>query len=62
MGDSGDSLLHGLLAAKGAVADMREGQSAGSDLYLVKPVMAGRLLAMLGMFLSDEIPLGRKRR
>lgn len=50
------------LTAKGAVADMREGQSAGSDLYLVKPVMAGRLLAMLGMFLSDEIPLGRKRR
>jgi DNA-binding response OmpR family regulator len=50
------------LTAKGAVADMREGQSAGSDLYLVKPVMAARLLAMLGMFLSDEIPLGRKRR
>lgn len=50
------------LTAKGAVADMREGQNAGSDLYLVKPVMAARLLAMLGMFLSDEIPLGRKRR
>jgi DNA-binding response OmpR family regulator len=50
------------LTAKGAVADMREGQGAGSDLYLVKPVMAARLLAMLGMFLSDEIPLGRKRR
>jgi DNA-binding response OmpR family regulator len=50
------------LTAKGAVADMREGHSAGSDLYLVKPVMAARLLAMLGMFLSDEIPLGRKRR
>jgi len=50
------------LTAKGAVADMREGQDAGSDLYLVKPVMAARLLAMLGMFLSDEIPLGRKRR
>ena len=50
------------LTAKGAVADMREGQTAGSDLYLVKPVMAARLLAMLGMFLSDEIPLGRKRR
>jgi DNA-binding response OmpR family regulator len=50
------------LTAKGSVADMREGQGAGSDLYLVKPVMAARLLAMLGMFLSDEIPLGRKRR
>ena len=50
------------LTAKGAVADMREGHAAGSDLYLVKPVMAARLLAMLGMFLSDEIPLGRKRR
>ena len=50
------------LTARGAVADMREGQGAGSDLYLVKPVMAARLLAMLGMFLSDEIPLGRKRR
>ena len=50
------------LTAKGTVTDMREGQDAGSDLYLVKPVMAARLLAMLGMFLSDEIPLGRKRR
>jgi DNA-binding response OmpR family regulator len=50
------------LTARGTVSDMKEGQVAGSDLYLVKPVMAARLLAMVGMFLSDEIPLSRKRR
>ena len=49
------------LTAKGQLMDMAEGQAAGSDLYLVKPVLATKLLNMVGMFLSDDAPLGKKR-
>ena len=49
------------LTAKDRVKDMTEGMSAGSDLYLVKPVLASRLLKMLQMFLSTDLPLARKR-
>jgi DNA-binding response OmpR family regulator len=47
------------LTAKGMLADMAEGLDAGSDLYLVKPVLASKLVALVGMFLSPEAPLAR---
>jgi DNA-binding response OmpR family regulator len=50
------------LTAKGLLADMAEGQEAGSDLYLIKPVLASRLLEMVRMFLSPEAPLARIQR
>jgi DNA-binding response OmpR family regulator len=50
------------LTAKGLLVDMTEGEEAGSDLYLVKPVLATKLLNMVGMFLSDDNPLAKKRR
>ena len=49
------------LTAKDRVKDMTEGMNAGSDLYLVKPVLAASLLKMLQMFLSSDLPLARKR-
>ena len=50
------------LTAKGMLVDMTEGEEAGSDLYHVKPVLATKLLNMVGMFLSDDTPLAKKRR
>jgi len=50
------------LTAKGMLVDMAEGENAGSDLYLIKPVLATKLLNMVGMFLSDDNPLAKKRR
>jgi DNA-binding response OmpR family regulator len=50
------------LTAKGMLVDMTEGEEAGSDLYLIKPVLATKLLNMVGMFLSDDTPLSKKRR
>ena len=50
------------LSAKGMLPDMVEGKSAGSDLYLVKPVLATKLVNMVGMFLSTEAPLAKKPR
>jgi DNA-binding response OmpR family regulator len=50
------------LTAKGLLMDMAEGQDAGSDLYLIKPVLATKLLHMVSMFLSDDAPLAKKRR
>ena len=44
------------LTAKGMVGDMMEGKEAGSDLYLVKPVMASKLVALVANFLSPEAP------
>ena len=49
------------LTAKGMLVDMTEGEDAGSDLYLIKPVLATKLLNMVGMFLSDDNPLAKKR-
>jgi DNA-binding response OmpR family regulator len=49
------------LTAKGMLVDMSEGEEAGSDLYLVKPVLATKLLNMVGMFLSEDTPLAKKR-
>ena len=45
------------LTAKGLLMDMAEGDDAGSDLYLIKPVLASKLLHMIGLFLSDDRPL-----
>ena len=50
------------LTAKGMLLDMAEGEDAGSDLYLIKPVLATKLLNMVGMFLSDDTPLAKRRR
>ena len=50
------------LTAKGMLMDMAEGEDAGSDLYLIKPVLATKLLNMVAMFLSDDTPLAKKRR
>jgi len=50
------------LTAKGMLVDMTEGEDAGSDLYLIKPVLATKLLNMVGMFLSEDNPLAKKRR
>lgn len=50
------------LTARGLVLDMTEGEAAGSDLYLIKPVLATKLVNMVGMFLSADAPLARKRR
>jgi DNA-binding response OmpR family regulator len=50
------------LTAKGMLVDMTEGEEAGSDLYLIKPVLATKLLNMVGMFLSTDTPLAKKRR
>jgi CheY-like chemotaxis protein len=50
------------LTAKSMLMDQAEGEDAGSDLYLIKPVLATKLLNMVGMFLSDEAPLAKKRK
>ena len=50
------------LTARGLVVDMTEGEAAGSDLYLIKPVLATTLINMVGMFLSSDAPLAKKRR
>src|SRR5687767_13656614 len=50
------------LTAKGRLMDMAEGEDAGSDLYLIKPVLATKLLNMVGMFLSDDGPLAKRKR
>ena len=50
------------LTAKGMLMDMAEGEDAGSDLYLIKPVLATKLLNMVAMFLSDDTPLSKRRR
>ena len=49
------------LTAKSMLMDQAEGQDAGSDLYLIKPVLATKLLNMVGMFLSEDAPLAKKR-
>ena len=50
------------LTAKGRLMDMAEGDDAGSDLYLVKPVLASKLLHMVGMFLTPDAPLAKRKR
>ena len=50
------------LTAKGRLMDQAEGQDAGSDLYLIKPVLASKLLHMIGLFLTPDAPLSKKRR
>jgi two-component system phosphate regulon response regulator PhoB len=50
------------LTAKGLLMDMAEGEDAGSDLYLIKPVLATKLLNMVGMFLSADAPLAKRRK
>jgi DNA-binding response OmpR family regulator len=49
------------LTVHGSVADMKEGREAGSDLYLVKPVLTNKLLALVASFLTSEAPLSRRK-
>jgi DNA-binding response OmpR family regulator len=49
------------LTGKERLLDMAEGDDAGSDLYLVKPVLAVKLLKMVGLFLTPDGPLSRRR-
>jgi DNA-binding response OmpR family regulator len=49
------------LTAKGLLMDMAEGDDAGSDLYLIKPVLASKLLRLIELFLSDDKPLARRK-
>lgn len=49
------------LTAKGRLMDMAEGADAGSDLYLIKPVLASKLLHMIGLFLTADAPLAKRR-
>lgn len=50
------------LTGHGTVLDEKKGDEAGSDLYLVKPVLASRLVNMIAMFLSPQGGLRSKRR
>jgi DNA-binding response OmpR family regulator len=50
------------LTGHGAVLDEKQGDEAGSDLYLVKPVLASRLVNMVAMFLTSQGGLRTKRR
>jgi DNA-binding response OmpR family regulator len=50
------------LTGKGLLVDMTEGQNAGSDLYLIKPILATKLVSMVGLFLNPDAPLARRRR
>ena len=54
-----DSIPVVFLTAKNQVADINDAQRAGSDLYLTKPFLPGRLLKMLDIFLAD-LHLARK--
>jgi DNA-binding response OmpR family regulator len=49
------------LTARKGLADLIEGKDAGSDLYLVKPVLAAKLLNFLDMFLGAGAPFVRQR-
>lgn len=50
------------LTAKDRLLDMAEGDDAGSDLYLVKPILATKLLRMVALFLTPDGALARRRR
>jgi putative two-component system response regulator len=47
------------LTGRSELDDLKQGKEAGSDLYLVKPVLGNKLLSFVGMFLSDT-PLSRR--
>ena len=49
------------LTVLGSVADQKEGREAGSDLYLIKPVLTNKLLALVASFLTSEAPLARRK-
>ena len=49
------------LTAMGRLMDMAEGADAGSDLYLIKPVLSSKLLHMIGLFLTADAPLAKRR-
>lgn len=48
------------LTARRGRDDMAEAANAGSDLYLMKPVVSARLLNMVQIFLSTDVPLLRR--
>lgn len=50
------------LAARGLLSDMAAGQEAGSNLYLVKPLLASKLFHLLSTLLKSEPPLAPRPR
>ena len=48
------------LTSKDGLMDRAEGEDAGSDLYLTKPVTTARLANMVALFLSKDAPLSRR--
>jgi DNA-binding response OmpR family regulator len=50
------------LTARNRLKDLLEGKAAGSDLYLVKPILATRLINMVDMFLGRDAPLAKPKR
>jgi DNA-binding response OmpR family regulator len=48
------------LTGRSQLGDIAEGKAAGSDLYLIKPVLGAKLLSFVGMFLSDTAVFKRK--
>ena len=44
-----------LLTTRDTVRDIVNGDAAGSDLYLIKPILASRLLRAVDLFLSGDI-------
>jgi DNA-binding response OmpR family regulator len=48
------------LTAREGIRDAMEGSAAGSDLYLVKATLWTRLVSMVEMFLSRDLPLAKR--
>jgi DNA-binding response OmpR family regulator len=48
------------LTARRTHEDMAEASDAGSDLYLMKPIVAARLVNMVEMFLTRDAPLVKR--
>ena len=49
------------MTAKAGAEDIVRGRKAGSDMYLVKPVLPARLLGLVEMLLSREPPASPPR-
>jgi DNA-binding response OmpR family regulator len=43
------------LTTRSRISDLTDGQRAGGDLYFIKPVLAGRVLRAIQLFLSGDI-------
>jgi CheY-like chemotaxis protein len=48
------------LTSRRGLDDMARARAAGSDLYVMKPFLAGRLVNMVEMFISPDVRLTRR--